>query len=809
MNIFENLESKTTSLIEVIKQTGIRNLFVYVCFISVFTGFLYGAFQFIERQYASGYYLDILSKLTGLVYTGSWLSLYNVFFGFIVAIILSLLIYIFIKLYDYLKENNKDIIYSLMVPVLALAIIDTVFIADIYFIDRNNAFTQYVLFNHHIAYLMLFKLCAVVAFLISSVMTIYLVLKKNNPLVKTFLLSFFGLFLIFSGFMYAANKDNAVLNYLNGFYQQLITSYDSNWMPVILVLFVILYIFWLVGLPMLIIVLPELWKNKVFKLIIGLVLYTPFYIAYMFVANYFINQSFYVKTIGEIHLYISLLALIYLNFGVIYAMYFARITPALFTKFQYKKLVLVLVLLIGLVTTFFIIFKPTSNMLKAYVDQTSILQKHLTKSLMAVLFNEPEEKNFVIPEKYLCIKNPKNPQLAPVKKKPDIILISVDALRTDFALNKELAPNINKLFNQSYTFVNNYSHATHTPASVSSIATSKYFAAPITALEPTLASILVQNGYKTMAFVGIDLTHGKLIMDTTYINDKKYPSPIIKGYQVVQIPKNVEKETDKKMLELALRAIKAQNNEEPLLIWLHVYQLHETPVTTVFKCFLSDKPFKKEYSRRLVSVDKIVGQFILALKEKDLYNDSLVALFADHGEEIKEHMSFFHSFSLYNELIRVPLAIKLPGQTKGEMVKVPASTLDLVPTILEYTGIDTNQFNFCGENLIVNEKPLSRSTLPLASLYRGYYNSFPEAKVIPSAVLMNKKPLRYHVRLLHKHAMIDQNNEWKMIYTLDPEYFELYNLKTDPQEKHNLADEHPEILKMFISKLESQLRQYK
>lgn len=654
---------------------------------------------------------------------------------------------------------------------------------------------------------MLLKLCSAIAFFLSCLFTIYLVLKKRKPVVKTALLTFAGFFLVISALAYSYRTP--IFEVLNSNYQTLISSFDSYWFLILLGIFILFFIFWLVCMPMLIIILPELWKNRLFRLLIGLVLYTPFYLSYMFVANYFINQSFYVKTIGEIHLYISLMAVIYLNFGVIYTLYFARITPKVLSKVEDKKLVTALVLVVALLGVSFIIFKPTSNLLKAYVDQTSILQKHLDKIFLKYTSNKAPEKNFIIPENLLCVKNPDAPQVASVTKKPNIVLISVDALRTDYALKKDIAPNINKLFDQSYTYVNNYSHATHTPASVSSISTSKYFAAPISALEPTLASILVENGYKTVAYLGIELAQSKLMMDTTFINNIKYPSPIIKGYQAVQIPKNVEEKTDKKMLELALKAIKKHNNEEPILIWLHIYQLHETPVSTVFKCFFSNKPFKNEYSRRLKDADKVVGNFIKALKKKNLYDESIVVLFSDHGEEIKEHMSFFHSFSLYNELIQVPLSIKLPGQTKGKIIKDPVSSLDLVPTILNYTGVNLNNFNFCGENLLNGEEPREKETLPLASLYRGYFNFSPKAKNIPSAVLMNKKPLRYHLRVLHKHAMVDKNNEWKMIYTLKPEYFELYNLKTDPKEKHNLADKHPEILKVLLSKLEDQLKQYK
>ncbi len=62
-------------------------------------------------------------------------------------------------------------------------------------------------------------------------------------------------------------------------------------------------------------------------------------------------------------------------------------------------------------------------------------------------------------------------------------------------------------------------------------------------------------------------------------------------------------------------------------------------------------------------VDDRVGRFLSTLKDLGIYEDSLIVFTSDHGEEHYEHRGIDHGHTLYEELLRVPLIVKLPGST--------------------------------------------------------------------------------------------------------------------------------------------------
>jgi arylsulfatase A-like enzyme len=100
------------------------------------------------------------------------------------------------------------------------------------------------------------------------------------------------------------------------------------------------------------------------------------------------------------------------------------------------------------------------------------------------------------------------------------------------------------------------------------------------------------------------------------------------------------------------------------------------------------------YDAEVRYVDEALGQLIETLKSKGLWEDALVIFLSDHGESLGEHKLFFeHQFGLFEETVRVPLAIRLPpGSDGGERVTPKrvsslGSPMDLMPTILDYLDI--------------------------------------------------------------------------------------------------------------------------
>lgn len=100
------------------------------------------------------------------------------------------------------------------------------------------------------------------------------------------------------------------------------------------------------------------------------------------------------------------------------------------------------------------------------------------------------------------------------------------------------------------------------------------------------------------------------------------------------------------------------------------------------------------YDGEIRYVDEALGQLIEALKSKGLWDDALVIFLSDHGESMGEHKTLFeHQFGLFEETVRVPLAIRLPPGLDGREAVAPkrvsslGSPMDLMPTILDYLGI--------------------------------------------------------------------------------------------------------------------------
>jgi len=75
------------------------------------------------------------------------------------------------------------------------------------------------------------------------------------------------------------------------------------------------------------------------------------------------------------------------------------------------------------------------------------------------------------------------------------------------------------------------------------------------------------------------------------------------------------------------------------------------------------------------------------LKTRGLYEDSVIVVLSDHGDEFYEHGRFNHGHSLYDELIRVPLLIRFPGGAfGGRRIATPVELIDVVPTVLDFLG---------------------------------------------------------------------------------------------------------------------------
>jgi arylsulfatase A-like enzyme len=109
---------------------------------------------------------------------------------------------------------------------------------------------------------------------------------------------------------------------------------------------------------------------------------------------------------------------------------------------------------------------------------------------------------------------------------------------------------------------------------------------------------------------------------------------------------------------------------------------------------------KELYAGEIAFLDRQLAPFVGELKAKGLYDDLLVIVTSDHGEELGEHGGFWHGSTLHDEQIHVPLIVKLPRQRlAGVRVPWQVRSVDVAPTITAAVGVPAGE-GWTGSDLI-------------------------------------------------------------------------------------------------------------
>lgn len=184
------------------------------------------------------------------------------------------------------------------------------------------------------------------------------------------------------------------------------------------------------------------------------------------------------------------------------------------------------------------------------------------------------------------------------------------------------------------------------------------------------------------------------------------------------------------------------------------------------------------------------------LRQRGLWDDTLVIVTSDHGEELFDHGGFSHAYTLYNEVMQVPLLIKLPRQSRPRRTAVRASVMDIYPTILEVTGIPGKE---------------QSDGIPLTP----FLEDAPAGSMEEHERAFNDRKLHYHLdwkgRAItaalqdahHKYIYVALDYERKGIKRL------LFDMTADPREKNNLVDTEPQRAKDMLGALNRQWQSYK
>jgi arylsulfatase A-like enzyme len=229
--------------------------------------------------------------------------------------------------------------------------------------------------------------------------------------------------------------------------------------------------------------------------------------------------------------------------------------------------------------------------------------------------------------------------------------------------------------------------------------------------------------------------------------------------------------------------LERQRDGRPFFLFVHYYDPHAPylPPVGFSGRFPSEEPTPLDlsisaYDEEIAYTDDQLGSLLDALDEFGLAENTLVVVTADHGEGLLDHGHMGHGVHLYDEQVRVPLLVRLPGViAPGIRPDAPVEMLDVAPTLAELLGVPV-PVEFTGRNLApVLRGEGSLDPLHPVRLFRRHY--------APKADRKSPSGVQYGVRV----------GDWKYIERPAEGRPELYNLRSDPGERHNVFTRHPDV----------------
>lgn len=164
---------------------------------------------------------------------------------------------------------------------------------------------------------------------------------------------------------------------------------------------------------------------------------------------------------------------------------------------------------------------------------------------------------------------------------------------------------------------------------------------------------------------------------------------------------------------------------------------------------------ENRFYNALHAVDRAVGEVVDALRAAGVWDRTVLLVVSDHGEAFYEHGVPTHGTTLLEEQVRTATLLRLPGAAP-RVVQEPVSVLDLVPTIVRHLG------------------------LPQPGGFQG------RSDVLEASYSARGRPLLFTIQgITHEDGLL--LDDWKLLQNLDRRERALFDLASDPEERHNLA----------------------
>ena len=385
------------------------------------------------------------------------------------------------------------------------------------------------------------------------------------------------------------------------------------------------------------------------------------------------------------------------------------------------------------------------------------------------------------------------PAAPPLDRRPDILLIVLDAARVDnfgFAgYERDTSPHIDRLAAEALVFERAYSECPNTSCSIPNLITGVPFMNLGTVFKgrkipdevTTLAEYLKPLGYRTVGF-----------------SANPNNSPARNSHQGFDHFERLWGAHNQ--AERARQVILEQSLDEPLYLQLHFLPPHQPYMPLAGFDLFTDPSYEGPvhpkvglrrytagystfspadleqlialYDGNLRMVDDAVGAVFAAMQAAGRWEQALVLLTADHGEAFGEHDDFQHNSTLFDEMLHVPFVLRLPG---GE-VPVDVDTgrtvalADAVPTLLGRLGL-TPRPEVWGIDLL-------------------------------SGVAASTSRLLFHRTAHNQRPLLGiRSDRWKAVTGKSLRWPILLDLESDPLESSNLAAERPALFSGLVLRL--------
>ncbi len=391
-------------------------------------------------------------------------------------------------------------------------------------------------------------------------------------------------------------------------------------------------------------------------------------------------------------------------------------------------------------------------------------------------------------------------------QRPSVLLVTIDSLRADhlgcYGYGRPTSPELDKLAAGGALFETAIAQAPWTLPSLASLHTSR--------LPAEVGAIHVDGRLADFATAAAELFRDAGFA-TAAFTAGGYTEPSRGLGQGFATYHNFDGQTRAAELDrLALEWLDRIGGR-PFFLWIHYFDVHadyaapppwdrlfdDTPsrieaarirhLMRVINGDLALEPgdlerIRTSYDREIAYADAMLGELWRGLEERGLAMGTVLAVGADHGEGFMEHGLLLHTLAVYDEFVRVPLVLRLPGRVPaGTRVAAQVRNLDVMPTLLDLAGITPPP------------GARGRSLLPLVG---GDAGAAPGPAPIHTDTTSHK--VRYSKLGEVRPGLFDtffavRTGSAKLVHSAREDRYTLYDLVADPGEQRDVLQERGEL----------------